>query len=320
MYDFAKAGLEDLSIDAMVNNSYLDFIGSHNTNTAEILNKKTAKHKGLRFIVINDKYIKLDGSFHKYLNGGSHNHNDFTIKDFVEVLNSLSIKFAINPFTANLHNLEFGVNITLPFNTQLFLNAIISYKGKEYKKETYNGGGYLLRFEFDQYEIKIYDKGLQYGLGENILRFEIKVKKMEYFNSRSRNIGIYNYTDLLNTSKIEILSKHLLRAFNELLIYDATINIDLINKRLERELLLKVRNPKYRSSFEPPCLKTYYRHIKRFKELNLKYGTNNLQKRVYKLINDKLRTVTNIDNELQAKINNYLSDHELKSVPILTNS
>lgn len=318
MFDFSFTKLNSIPVNAIVNNSNLDFTGEHNTNTGEISNTKKAKFRGLSFIVKNDKYINLYGSFHKYKNDGLHNYNDFTINDFVEVLNDLSVKFEINPFTASLHSLEFGVNVTLPFSVKMFLDAIISFKGKEYVMETYNGNGRLLRFAFQQYELKIYDKGLQNELGENILRFEIRVIKMEYFNNKSRNIGINNYTDLLYLEKIKILSEHLLSAFNELLIYDNTINVDAIESRFDRELYIKGQNTKYWSNLKVHCLKTYYRHLIRFRELNLKHGTNNLQKHLYELIKDKLRLITTIDFELQTKINNYLSEHKLKSVPILT--
>ena len=51
------------------------------------------------------------------------------------------------------------------FLTKVFLNSIIAFKGKECEVETFGNKGYLLRFKFgNYYELKIYDKGLQYGL------------------------------------------------------------------------------------------------------------------------------------------------------------
>lgn len=318
MYDFAKTEIKSILPNDLLNHTSLNFLTPINRITGDFIDEQSADYNGLKFIIKNDRYIKLNGSFHKHMNNGDHNHNDFTINDFVEVLISLSAKFNINPFLDILHNLEFGVNILCPFNVQMFLNAIISYKGKEYNKEKYNGKGCLLRFEFDQYELKIYDKGFQYGLDENILRIEIKVKKMEYFNSKSRSIGIHNYADLLNPDKIKTLSTHLLNAIKELLIDDETINVDKIESRLDRELLLNGRNPKYWTGFKTRS-KTYYRQLKRFRKIVLKYGTNNLQNKTLELTKEKLIAITMINAELQIKINNYLSEQESKNVHVLTN-
>lgn len=326
MFDFHKAEITNFYSPLLLKNNLLDFVyPGVKVRTGELISnkktgcfEKTANYYDLIFLVKNEKYFHLSGSFHKYYNNGEHNHNDYNLNQFVEVLISLAEKFNINPFSTNLHNLEFGVNVTLPFPVKVLLNAIISYKGKDYNKKEFKKKGYLLQFEFDQYYLKIYDKGMQYRLSENILRFEISVKKMEYFNSESRNIGINNYANLLNPEKIQTLSEHLLRAFNELIIYDDSINLKTIDKESDRVLILNGRNPKYWSGFETPRPKRYSRHLKRFRELNLEHGTYNLQKQVCELIKDKLRAITYIDAELQVKINNYLGEYKLKSVPVLT--
>ena len=46
---------------------------------------------------------------------------------------------------------------------------------------------------------------MQYNLNENILRFEIKVKKMHYL--KSKKINIQTLADLLNLDVIEDLKK-----------------------------------------------------------------------------------------------------------------
>lgn len=321
MFDFAKTELINIPIDSILSNHLLEFVSPLIIETAEIVNSKKAKFKGLAFNVKNDRYINMNGSFHKYKNGGKHNYDDFDINDLLGVITDLSKKFLINPYKAILHNLEFGVNVTLPFPVESFLNAIISYKGREYKKETFNNKGHLLRFEFDQYELKIYNKGLQYGLSENILRIEIKVIKMEYFNSKTRSIGIQNFSDLLNTDKLKILSEYLLEAINDLLIYDNTINTEKIERKYDLELLLNGKNPKYWPELKgTKQSKTYYRQKASFKNLVTKLGTNNLQNQVHSLVTAKLNYITNIDSELKERINQYLSEYLNIDVPILTDS
>lgn len=101
-----------------LNNRYLEFFCYTSTKTGEQMdNTLVAKHKGLKFFIIKSKkykgkyYCEVRGSLHKYFNNGKHNTNDFTIKDLKTVINDLHKKFNINPKTAILRNVEFGVNI-----------------------------------------------------------------------------------------------------------------------------------------------------------------------------------------------------------------
>lgn len=60
----------------------------------------------------------------------------------------------------------------------------IIFKGKECEKRFYNGRGYMVKFPFDQYELKIYDKGHQFNLSQSVLRFEIKVTTMNFLHAK----------------------------------------------------------------------------------------------------------------------------------------
>lgn len=317
MFDFNKSSLTGINISELENNDQVNFTMQVNDRTGEIIeNKKEAKFNSWKFEIVNDRFINLKGSFHKYHNSGKHNYNDFATNDLLNVLTDLSTKFKINPFLATLHNLEFGVNVELPFSTKEFLNSIISYKGKEYQKREFDGQGHFLCFEFEKwYELKIYDKGLQYGVNNNLFRFEIKVKKMEYF--RAKKINIHSFADLLNTTTTKKLTGLILKAFNELLIYDNTIQPKQLKQR-ERELLLNGRNPKYWSNLKhlnPDKLK-YYRE--RFRELVLKHGKMNIQQTVYELIKNKLSQLTETNPDTELKISQYLNSFSIKSYPEIT--
>ena len=134
--------------------------------------------------------------------------------------------------------------------------------------EKFNGKGYLLRFSFDHYELKVYNKGLRYRQEKNILRFEISVKKMEYF--KKRNIQLNCLSDLLNKAIYGKLSYYLLKAFDEVLFYDSSINLEELQPR-ESIVLINGKNPKYWAG-----LKKQGKEIKkirtRFNQLVLKYG------------------------------------------------
>lgn len=314
MFDFNKSNLLGTTVNSLLKNPYLDFKLEVSSKTGEMFeNSKVSQFNEIeKFCSIKNKqHVTLKFSFHKYKNIGLHNYDDFYISDFLEVLKDLSNKFELNPFLATLHNLEFGVNVLLPFKTETFLNSIISYKGKEYRKETFNGKGYLLRFVFEQYELKIYDKGVQNKLSSNILRFEIKVRTMDYL--RSKGVYVNNYSDLLNENIIQNLAKRLLMAFNELLIYDNSINIRSIKNQREKEILMNGKNPKYWNEIENA--NTFKSKRKRFKDLVLKYGSVDFQKTVFDLIENKLKLITKIDDLTSLKINKYLTQFRTETTP-----
>lgn len=318
MFDFNKTEINELEVQSLLNNQYLDFKFDVSQKTGEMFeNKMVSSFSGIEnFCTIkNGQYVTFKFSFHKYKNGGLHNHNDFTIKDFLKVLKDLSDKFEINPFLAILRNLEFGVNVILPFNTQKFLESIISYKGIEYTKETYNRKGFMYRFELEQYDLKIYDKGYQYQLKENILRFEIRVRKMDYL--KTKNINIQYYNDLLKIENINSLKILLTKTFENVLIYDNSINLRSIESKREKEILINGRNPKYWIRIENP--NTYKSRKKRFKELVLKYGKDNWQKVVLNLIDEKLSFICQIDEKTEKEIDNYLIQFNNTTTPDFTN-
>jgi hypothetical protein len=317
MYDYNKADIIKTPIELFSNNTLLEFIIDCNIKTGELKEHiQIAEYKELEFTIIQKKYLNVKGSFHKYWNTENTNFNDYSINDFYLTLNELNQKFDINPFNALIHNIEFGVNVILPFRTQTFLNSIIAFKGKEYKKETFNGRGYLLRFEFGQYELKIYDKGFQYQLKENILRFEIKVRKMEYL--KSKKIYVTSYADLLRIENIKKLKSLLLKTFKELLIYDDTIELNKVKKSIEREILLNGKNPKYWHQLRLQNKNTYKKKRTRFREIVLKYGSSKNSVEVYNLIESKLNRITSLNESTRDKINYLINNKSFKSVPILT--
>lgn len=313
MFDFVKTSNQYLDIQKLNLNPLLKF--DLEVNSDYEIEKRIAEYQNLKFKITDEKYININGSLHKYFNNGNHNYNDFGIIQLVEVLSDLYIKFDINPFLTPLNNLEFGVNVIIPFKTNSFLNSIISYKGKEYEIERYNGKGYLLRFSFDHYELKIYNKGYQYNQDENILRFEIKVRKMEYF--RARNIEIKRLSDLLNPGIYPRLKDCLLKAFSELVIYDSTIRTAQLKKR-EQTLLTNGRNPKYWAGLVENR-KEIKKKRKRFNELVLKYGKQNLKQTVYELIEQKIDLLTSANINTELKINELRAKIDTSTSPNITN-
>ncbi len=312
MFDFVKTNITQNIKSELLNNSLLSFVRT--SDSEGVVLKEIAEYKNFKFI-IGERFVNVNGSLHKYYNNGQHNYNNFTILNLVEVLSDLSIKFDINPLLSTLHNLEFGVNVILPFDVNMFLNSILSYKGKEYEKETYNGKGYLLRFPFDNYHLKIYNKSFQYELTSNVLRFEIKVKKMEYF--KRNNIELSTLSDLLKNTIYNDLKNLLLEAFNELLIYDNTIKLKGLPAK-EKQLLKDGSNPKYWIELREKDKNKFKYKRKEFRKLVIEYGDQDLQKTVYKLIEDKCNELTNPNDKTDKIIFEYLSQFTDRKLPELT--
>ena len=96
--------------------------------------------------------------------------------------------------------------------------------------------------EHSQYFIKIYNKGAQFNLPENILRIENRVRTMDYLHSKG--IYIRSLADLLNVHNLKLLGNNLLSRFNEILFFDSTIEIENLREK-DQLVLLKARIPSH---------------------------------------------------------------------------
>lgn len=116
----------------------------------------------------------ISGSFHTFRNGGIHNADRLFLSDFKAVLNEFEERFGIPSEITQVHKLEFGINLRLPYSPKRVLNALKSYKGKPF--EPLNDIGLQCRTSL--FTIKVYDKSKQRKEFEkdNILRMEMKVK------------------------------------------------------------------------------------------------------------------------------------------------
>ena len=203
MIDYLKLKLVGINTESLLDNDYLVFTREVDLSTGEIVttNKRgrtitgfrKAVYKDLTFKIYDTWSVFLYGSLHKYHNGGSHNYDNFYLKGIKEVLNDLQNKFNIHPSCCVLKNAEVGVNVKLEVSPNDVLEACLLHKTSVFERMRYTGGGRYIQCKHSQYIVKIYNKTQQYlnrGLApeKNILRFELKFTKMEYFNS----LGIYN--------------------------------------------------------------------------------------------------------------------------------
>jgi len=267
-------------------------------NGGEILDRsRTCEHQGLIFVLKNNN-VKLKGSLHKYHNKGLHNYNDYFFTDLRQTIYELSENFSINIEKSILNNLEFGVNIQMKYTSAEVFRSIVNYKGTPFNKFTISGAKGI-ECETDNFYIKIYDKGHQYQQPGNLLRFEIKVRKMKFF--KDRGIKINSLASLTDHSEIVKLGSVLKGVFDEILFTDYNISQNKLTPS-NRLILSQGSNPKHWEQLKPDSKeykggnkdkkyisdrKKYYRELDNFKKLIRKYSTSKMQNDISILIEKK---------------------------------
>lgn len=321
MIDFIKVRPHGISQEDLLNNPSLDFSTDVYINTGEIKRDRLfAEFEGLKITIKKGTYLELSGSLHRYWNRStiaeSVNYNDFKIPDIKGTVDLLCRKLRINPNDAPLHNIEFGVNLEVPFNSSHFIKkCIIDYKGDPGSIGKFNGTGYLRRFEMSNYYIKIYDKGLHQNQSNNILRLEIGTKKMEHI----RDSGIKTLIDICDATKLKILGMKLQNAFGKLLMCDH-INAPATLNKEERRIFSSGINPKYWENTLPDPKsykygskdkgyksdrKRYDKERSRFRLLIAKYNLNESQLLVTDLISKKCEELLKEEKQPGGKLTNF---------------
>ncbi len=189
-------------------------------------------------------YLTLDGSLHKN-NFNGENYSPFGWDDLQAQISHVENSLCVSPEDVEILNLEFGVNVQLPFPVFEYLQQnLISYKGKQFNAYDPDRKGVCLGYhcELSQYSVKVYDKAKQFNLPENVMRFELRFRKMHKLN----RLGIKILSDLKDRVKVNGLQAMLLDAWDDVLLYDDSINItSSVFRSKERELLRNGQNPKY---------------------------------------------------------------------------
>jgi hypothetical protein len=210
----------------------------------------------------------MTGSLHKYYHNGK-NHNNYTYPELIATIESLQNTFGINPNDAILHNLEIGANLSLSFcKASEFVANCMLHSTKSFSLELFEGRGKLKRFCYSQYDVKVYDKGKQYALGYDVLRFEKKLKKMESF-------GYITLSDLTRLEIIERASNVLLETAKALIVSEPNINKSKLTKPQKR-LIYDWSNPNYLENLAKKNLRKLKYERTKYKQIVAKNCTKNL--------------------------------------------
>lgn len=228
-------------------------------------------------------YLNIRGSFHKNHYKGE-NWQPFKFSDLQYQIRHICTSLFIEPESARISSLEFGVNIVTPFNVKAFLdNNVLDFKGKRFDKYLPDKRGLELGLfcRLSQYQIKLYDKGKQNKLDNNLMRFEKKCKKMQVL----KKMGILYLSDLMDKAKVYSLKPILLRAWNDVLLFDIEdsemLSIEISDD--DKRVLLDGRNHKYWGKIKENDRNRFNYQRRKYRELVKRFGLN-----YHSLVYDKI--------------------------------
>lgn len=240
-----------------------------NFQTYQLTIKETIKSQvnGKRSV---SYFLIVDGSLHKNNFGGA-NYLPFTWDRLQTELNSLETGLQLTGDT-EIVNLEIGVNIGLPFPVFTFLNQnLISYKGNQFNRYNPDKNGVCLGYvcPLSQYSVKVYDKGKQFDLPGYLMRFELRYLKMQTLKER----GIKRLTDLKDLNKVNGLLGLLLTAWDNILLFDSSIELKNFELRdRDRNLLREGRRAGFWEDLRETNPRRYNYQREKFRSLVAKYG------------------------------------------------
>jgi len=205
-------------------------------------------------------------------------------------------------------SIEFGVNIELPYNPQIFIDCILKLKGWRLME------GGVRYVSPDNYEFKIYYETIKRPIPVgsssvkykefHVLRFEIKIHKTQKLNqimSSKCFPNIRKFSDLIDIDVFHILGNYILEEFQNLIIIDRVVIDDSLFKEKDRLLFQNGCNIDYWNKYEslyinrgksPDAVqKQKNRELKRFKDL-IEEGST-LKQEIGTLIKDSLKKIFN---------------------------
>lgn len=225
-----------------------------------------AYYKNLIFKELSSGYVGLSGSLHKYYNDGLQNYDNFTFGKLKATMDDLKKRFGIDPSKAVLNNIEFGVNILVPFNPDDFIRSLVCYGSDPFIPERKPGIMYA-QVRNKQYYVKIYNKSLQYAIPGNIVRFEVKVVRM----AKIAKSGISTLQDLTIYERMSGIKDLLLDTFDKIIYCDDTINSNQFNQS-DADLIRDGSNPRFWSNHYKKSGSNASKKFRRYQRLVNEHG------------------------------------------------
>lgn len=276
--DYFRGEILTPDINSFLDNRLLNFTQPFNVDTGEIGTSKSrtgavkkphrwAEYKNMVFNYYPENgRVFISGSLHKFYNNGKHNHDQFTKDNFKCALMALNDSFGITPDKVRITSLEWGVNIGTPIPVNLILDHCFFINHKRITQDFVDNrqAKYHLA-NFDEYNIKLYNKSIQFNLSDEILRIERKQKDFKKFADKQ---DMQPTLQGLIDSGFKGMAETLLNDWQRVLFVDPELS--------KHPKYLKYSNPKFWENKRK--LKSgnqiIARHRKELRELNKTQGGN----------------------------------------------
>lgn len=283
MIDFIKLQSRDKNVQLeklLVDSQIVNAIGGFNYGTGELCYPIKATYLNMEARVT-EHFATVKNSVHKYYNWkkgeGNRNHNDFSYLDFRIAMRGLEKDIGIKLDDFSITNLEFGLNILTFFSPKSIIKQnMVLFDFEEFNQiDTFRGKGCYKQINRSEYALKVYDKGLQYRLDDNVLRVELKITDSRFL----KRLGIFALKDLYNKSNFNKLFNKLLEIFDKLIIVDSYSAREISTET--KICINKGKNPSYWRELSTSNSRTNFYNIKiKYKDLIKNTGYDSIKREI----------------------------------------
>lgn len=309
--DYIKILLDKEELEKIFQNQNLkrskQVIGKNDSSTNQISEYPIKSYFHNMCFKITKQRGEVYGSLHKLINNllysNNSNHNDFNPYLLEGAMYALQSYMGVESLPPNkLTNFEYGFNIELgesPF--ALIQESLLFYDLKKDSVDSRHKKNEIIKkFTFTDYEIKVYDKRAQYGLGKNIIRVEVKYTSAKILEK----IGLTTLDDLLSLEIQDKLFQDYIHKINELTIIDCWNGCTSLHQvtDTDRSKLEKFTNANYWAGL---------RRDKKYMDLNRK--RKEFEKLVFKYCLDgrKKNLISSIIAKYQSMKDDYIQDKSI---------
>lgn len=262
-------------------------------HSSEIGSFLKANYYNMEFRVT-EKYAFVQNSLHvfnnEFLHNKSTNYNDFS---FFELRNSLEKleKKVSGVFDAEITQLEFGFNFytSMPPSNIIKNNILMhDFNGHSVDRLMEHSSS-LKRFDYHNYQVKVYDKGQQNKLSNNLMRYEVRFIR----TPELRKLNIVKIADLKNRANLQNVFEYSMKRFDSLIIVDS-IPFDYSISADEKSLITQYRSSDFWNTQKDRDLRNQKsKHKLRFNELLHKHNLLTIKTELRNSLNQKFQMLIN---------------------------
>lgn len=250
------------------------------------------------------KLLRLDGSLHTFAHG--YNNTLFTCQQARDAIKALADIVGIELKYFFFTKIEFGINMFMPKKPMQYIEQIFSYNNQDFIPMTpLKSTVYGVRCKAWNYEIKLYDKAYdawikrRIGITENILRFEIVMKKAYATDNGFRDINASGLLGGMYYVKMKKMLREIFKSFRLRSTYLDFSNPDLDPKQVEKYMFITSGN-----------FRLYLRYLseygKKHDKPNLRDNATTKRRRLMKELKPML--TTDLVDEFKSEFSKTLKD------------